>query len=244
MRFTALLAIVMLITPAHAGLIGAYYYPWHGDFPGGHGFDDTLRHHLVPPQAPAIGTYSNRDAATIAAHIDQSHRGKIDFWAVSWWGPSSAEDVTFREHILKSPRASELKYAIHYESPGRLGKMSDPNFAALIPDFRHFGTNYFSNPNYLKINNRPVVFIYLTRAYFNTPVSRAAVAELRATMRKEFNCDPYLIGDDLFGGGLSGGPVRVRVGLHQSLRDEPAGGDLLVRIARAERGAVASTAVR
>jgi len=135
----------------------------------------------------------------IAAHIDQSHRGNITFWAVSWWGPTSPEDVTLREQILKHPRAGEMRYAIHYETPGRLGKIGSPDFAPLIRDFRHLAREYFNNPNYFKINSRPVVFIYLTREYFKTPASHEVIAELRKTMKQEFNVDPYLVGDDLFG---------------------------------------------
>src|SRR5262245_2143655 len=103
-----------------APVVGAYYYPWSGSFAGGHNWNTTLREHLNPQQPPAAGYYDSRTKATIEAHIDQSHLGNISFWATSWWGPTSAEDTTTRTKILTDPRASELKYAIHYESTGRL----------------------------------------------------------------------------------------------------------------------------
>ena len=65
--------------------------------------------------------YSSRSNETIASHIDQSHRGNIDFWALSSWGPQSTENTTIRTSILNDPRSAELRYAIHYESTGRLG---------------------------------------------------------------------------------------------------------------------------
>ncbi|MEX0610541.1 MAG: DUF5010 domain-containing protein [Pirellulales bacterium] len=179
-----------------------YYYPWYGSFPGGHSLNQSLRGHLVPPQPPAIGLYSNRSSATVAAHIDQSHRGNIDFWAVSWWGPQSAEDTTFRTSILTHPRRSELRYAVHYESTGRLGTFDNPNFSNLVTDFRYLANNYFQNLNYLQIDGRPVVFMYVTRAYFNSQAARDAVANLRTTMMSEFGLDPYIVGDDLFSGGV------------------------------------------
>jgi hypothetical protein len=182
--------------------VGVYYYPWYGSFSGGHSLNQSLRGHLTPPQPPAIGNYDNRNSATIASHIDQSHQGNVDFWAVSWWGPSSAENTTFRNSILTHARASELKYAIHYESTGRFGDFANPNFANLIPDFRYLATNYFQNPNYLRIGGRPVVFMYVTRAYFNTQASRDAVANLRTTMQSEFGLDPYIVGDDVFGSAI------------------------------------------
>ena len=70
-------------------VVGAYYYPWYGTYPGGHTFRDTLRDHLRPMQGPTVGSYSSRDSAAIVAHLDQSHAGNIEFWAVSWWGPTT-----------------------------------------------------------------------------------------------------------------------------------------------------------
>jgi hypothetical protein len=183
--------------------VGVYYYPWYGTFGGGHSVNQSLRGHLAPPQPPALGVYSSRNAATIASHIDQSHQGNIDFWALSWWGPNSTENSTIRNNLLTHARAGELKYAIHYESTGRLGTFQNPNFNNLVPDFRYLANNYFQNPNYLKIDNRPVVFMYVTRAYFNSQASRDAVATLRSTMLAEFGVDPYIVGDDLFAGDIN-----------------------------------------
>lgn len=200
---TALAALSIFDTAAGEPVVGAYYYPWYGSFSGGHSVNSSLRGHLSPPQPPALGVYSNRNSATIAAHIDQSHRGNIDFWALSWWGPQSAENTTIRTSILNHPRRAELRYAIHYESTGRLGTFDNPNFSNLVPDFRYLATNYFQDPNYLKIDGRPVVFMYLTRAFFNSQVSRDAVAALRSAINSEFHVNPYIVGDDLFGGGVN-----------------------------------------
>jgi hypothetical protein len=178
----ALVAFSAARAAAGDPLVGAYYYPWYGPSPF-HNVNQSLRGHLAPPQPPVLGAYSNRNSATIASHIDQSHRGNIDFWALSWWGPQSAENTTIRTSILTHPRRAELLYAIHYESTGRLGTFDNPNFNNLVPDFRYLATNYFQDPNYLKIDDRPVVFMYVTRAYFNTQASRDAVANLRATIQ-------------------------------------------------------------
>jgi glycoprotein endo-alpha-1,2-mannosidase len=183
-----------------APVVGAYYYPWYGSFAGGHDWNSTLRQHLNPQEPPASGYYDSRSNATIEAHIDQSHLGNISFWAMSWWGPTSAEETTIRTKILTHPRAGELKYAIHYESTGRLGSFDNPNFSNFVPDFQYLAQNYFNNANYFKIDGRPVVFIYLTRAYFNTQAGRDAVASLRQTMNNQFGIDPYLVGDDVFPG--------------------------------------------
>lgn len=210
MRVTlGILAAMVAAATARGALVGAYYYPWYGPFAGGHSWTDTLRAHLLPPQSPQLGYYSSRDRSTIEAEIDQSHRGNISFWATSWWGPGSSEDKTIHDVILSDPRAAELRYAIQYESTGRLGTFAQPNYANLVPDFRYLAQNYFNNSDYLRIDGRPVVFLYLTRAYFNTPASRAAVADLRQTMQSEFHIDPYLIGDDVFAGDINAQRMRL-----------------------------------
>jgi glycoprotein endo-alpha-1,2-mannosidase len=201
-RLAALVAVLLTTARLAAAqpLVGAWYYPWYGTFPGGHTWTQTLREHLVPQQPPALGYYSSRSSTTIEAQIDESHRGNISFWATSWWGPGSAEDTTIRNNILTDPRASELKYAVMYESTGRLGTFANPNYSNLVPDFQYLAQNYFQNPNYMKINGRPVVFMYLTRAYFNAPGASAAVANLRQTIQSQYGVNPYIVGDDVFPG--------------------------------------------
>jgi glycoprotein endo-alpha-1,2-mannosidase len=190
----------VLSREAAATTVGAYYYPWYGTYSGGHSWTQTLRENLVPQQPPALGYYSSRNSSVIEQQIDESHRGNISFWATSWWGPTSAEDFTLRNYVLADPRAGELHYAIHYESTGRLGDATNPTYSNLISDFQYLDHNYFNNPNYLRINGRPVVFLYLTRVYFNSQAGRDAVANLRQTMMSQFGVNPYLIGDDVFPG--------------------------------------------
>jgi glycoprotein endo-alpha-1,2-mannosidase len=60
--------------------------------------------------------------------------------------------------------------------------------------------NRYNNPNCLRIDGRPVVFMYLMRAYFNTPAGQTAVANLRQSMESQFGLNPYLVGDDVFPG--------------------------------------------
>ncbi|WP_428304396.1 DUF5010 domain-containing protein [Lacipirellula sp.] len=185
---------------ASAATVGAYYYPWYGPNAGGHHYNDVMRIHLTPnAQPPALGAYNSRDPNVIAAHIDQSHLGNISMWSMSWWGPNSYEDVTIRNSILPHPRASELSYTIHYETSGRLGSSSAPNYARFQTDMRYLGQNIFNDPNYMQINGRPVVVLYLSRDYFRNQAGWDALASMRTMMQTEFGYDPYVIGDHFFG---------------------------------------------
>jgi glycoprotein endo-alpha-1,2-mannosidase len=145
-----------------------------------------------------LGTYNSRDPNVIASHIDQSHVGNISMWSMSWWGPNLYEDVTIRNHILAHPRAGELSYTIHYETSGRLGDSSGPNYARFTTDMRYLGQNIFNNPNYMRIDNRPVVVLYLSRDYFRSQAGWDALASVRTMMQTEFGYDPYIVGDHFF----------------------------------------------
>lgn len=179
-----------------SNMLGAYYYPWYD---ASKNEDDigwmkkALRGRLKPTQLPKLGVYDSRDPKVIENHIEQSKYAGIDFWSVSWWG-KNRQDETFKDHILKHSDAAKLKYAVLYESTGRLGSMKSPNYKNLVPDFDYFNEQYFDHPHYLKINGKPVVFIYLTRVYFRANAGKEALESLR---RKYPNL--YIVGDDVFG---------------------------------------------
>jgi glycoprotein endo-alpha-1,2-mannosidase len=172
--------------------VGVYYYPWYK------GPEDqwkqAMRLHLETPQKPKSGLYDSRDPKVIADHIEQSLRGGVSFWSVSWWGPGSFTDQVFKEDILKHPDASKLKHAILYESTGRFGRFANPDFRHWMGDLEYLKKTYFNDPRYLKIDNRPVIFVYLSRVYF-----RNQGADALRQMREQFP-DIYLVGDDVFYG--------------------------------------------
>jgi len=173
-------------------IVGVYYYPWYRQPTQ---WRRVMRRHLKEPQEPKVGLYRSDDPNVVAEHIAQSIRGGISFWAVSWWGPEQHCDVTFRNAILKHPDAGKLKYVILYESTGRLRRFSHPSYARWIPDLTYLKENYFDHPHYLRIDGKPVIFVYLTREYFRNK-GHDALKEMRETFPQI-----YLVGDDVFGAG-------------------------------------------
>jgi hypothetical protein len=193
-------ALAGIAASARGATVGAYYYPWYGPGAGGHHYNDVMRMHLAPDaQPPALGAYNSRDPNVIATHIDQSHLGNISMWSMSWWGPNSWEDVTIRNYILPHPRAAELSYTIHYETSGRLGSSSAPNYDRFQSDMRYLGQNVFNDPHYMRVDGRPVVVLYLSRVYFRDQAGWDALASVRTMMQAEFGYDPYIVGDHFFG---------------------------------------------
>jgi len=176
-------------------IVGVYYYPWyHKSFlaDSRHTWSHAMRLLLKHPQKPKAGLYDSWDADVIGEHISQSIRGGISMWAVSWWGPDSSKDAVLKNHILKHPDAGKLKYAILYESTGRLRSFSHPDYRNWLRDMDYLNKTYFDHPYYFKIDGRPVVFVYLSREYFRDKGHRVL-----AEMRKKFP-QIYLVGDDVY----------------------------------------------
>jgi glycoprotein endo-alpha-1,2-mannosidase len=177
--------------------VGVYYYPWYSsDFHGGH----YMRELLIPPQYPELGEYNDRNAGVIAQHLSWSREYGIDFWVTSWWGPGGREDVTTLNFILRHPDLGQTKIALFYETPGRTDGYT--NFTVIRPDIAYMAQNYFAHPNYLRIDNKPVLFIYLTRDL----AARGFLEDVISTMRNTAlaaDFELFIVGDHAFGSAPS-----------------------------------------
>ena len=173
--------------------VGVYYYPWYsGDFHGGR----YMRKELIPPQLPMLGEYDDRKPSVIAQHLKWSRQANISLWVASWWGPNSREDQTLLQHILPHDELGDMQIALFYETTGRTKEFSA--FDNVTPDIAHIAERYFNHPNYLRIDGRPVLFVYLTRVLSRNGTLAEVVEAIRATAR-EAGHDIYLVGDEVFG---------------------------------------------
>lgn len=187
--------------PAPRLRVGAYYYPWYSS-DGRHWGGGYLRGGLSPPQGPALGEYDSRSPSTLQAHFDWAHRYGVDFFVCSWWGPGSYEDVSLRESVLRSPAVGATGIAVLYESIALLGVSPDGHIvfddaaeAKLLADFDYLARTVFSDPHYLRLDGRPVVYLYVTRIY--TGEYARAIHDLRAAIRARYGYDLYLVGDEV-----------------------------------------------
>lgn len=200
----ALLALLLFGSEgAEKPLVSAYYYPWY-DADGRHwkeGFPAR-----GTDGAPALGEYSSRSEEIIRQHISWSKEFGISNWICSWWGPDSWENQTLREHILPALNGGSppLTFCILYESQGllELNKNEQIDFNAekterFAGHFTFLAKNYFDHPAYLRIDGKPVVYLYLSRTYsgeWEKALLRAreVVAAMGATL--------YLVGDEVYWG--------------------------------------------
>jgi len=173
-------------------LVGAYYYPWYGK--NFHNEDGYLRSQLVPPQLPTLGQYNDANAATISQHLKWSRQANIGLWVTSWWGPNRLEDSNTKYGILKNKDLGDMKIALQYESTGRV---RNGNMQNVMSDIAYICENYFDHANYYKIDDRPVIFVYVTRKL----ESQGYLEETLLTMRSAADrCqkDIFIVGDQAF----------------------------------------------
>ena len=186
-------------------LVGAYYYLWNPENLS----TGTLRAHLVPPQAPPPSLVDSSNPSTATRDIANARRAGIDFFAVDWWpyDPGySGRDYRRADAAMGSFLAARdlrrIRFAMFYET-WNLGfqpvRESTPvtfqmelHFDA---DMIHFAEAYFHNPSYLRVDGRPVVFLFLTRTL--TGDVAGMIHGAREVLRAR-GFDPYFIGDEVY----------------------------------------------
>lgn len=116
---------------------------------------------------PSVRLYDSNNVTVIKKQLALMKQAGIQFAISSWWGQGSYEDLTFN-NIIKNVVLSadnphpELKWTIYHEWEG----FSDPTVEYLLSDLDYIKRKYVSSPSYLKIDGRPVIFVYnATHAY-------------------------------------------------------------------------------
>jgi hypothetical protein len=127
----------------------AFYYPWYPESWSQQGMDPFTRYH------PAAGFYDSANAATVKKQIGLMKYGKIDAGIASWWGPQTPTDGRVAE-LLKAAAGTNFHWALLYEPEGQ----GDPSASQVDSDLQYIRTRYASDPAYLRVNGRFVVFVY------------------------------------------------------------------------------------
>ena len=193
-----LLHVAACISLAGAGepLVFAYYYPWYVA-------DDWSRHAYVG--TPLLGTYGTDQPKTAEQHVTWCADHGIDGLFVSWWGAEHLAARHLDRGLLKAANLERVQFALFYESLGLLDRQdgledgvvdfSSPEvMAALVADFRHLKQRYFHHPQYLKLDGRPVVGLYVTRTF------KGFTRQHLDNLRKAIGTEVYAIADEAFFG--------------------------------------------
>lgn len=184
-------------------MVGVYYYPWHGDYDRVFHGRKYLREFLDPAQLPVLGEYNDTEAQVIEQHFRWSEYAGINLWVSSWWGPHGMTDLTMRNRVMTNPKINDIKIALFYETTNRLTdkSISDDKWNSVenvASDIQHMATYFWGHPNYYKIDGRPVLFVYLTRAMESRGILKEAIDIMRE-QASLFGFDIYIVGDHVFG---------------------------------------------
>jgi hypothetical protein len=131
----------------------AFYYPWFPEAWNQQGMDPFTRYH------PTLGTYDSSASATLAAHLAAFRYADIDVGISSWWGQGSPTDRRLPT-ILAATAGTPTRWTIYYEPEGS----SDPSVSQITSDLTYIRDHYGSDPSYLRIGGRFVVFVYADAA--------------------------------------------------------------------------------
>ncbi len=123
-----------------------FFYPWFpqswtqlGVFPYTH-------------YQPTLGYYASADDTVIDNQVAAMRYAHLDAAISSWWGPGHNTDTAFA-HILT--RTAPFRWSLYYEAEGQ----TNPTAATIASDLAYLD-RYFAAPNYLRIGNAPVLFVY------------------------------------------------------------------------------------
>ena len=125
----------------------AFYYPWFPESWTQSGVFPFTDYH------PSLGFY---DTSTVAAtHVQQMTSAHIEAGIASWWGSGSTTDSRIPT-LLNAASGTPFRWSLYYE----LESTSDPPVAQLDAALDYIAAAYGSNPSYLRVNGKPVLFVY------------------------------------------------------------------------------------
>ena len=144
-------------------LIGAHHCPlWEAD--AAKRWTNVLKH---PERTPALGLYYDQSNPEISDwETKWAVEHGIDFFIYCWYRASQGGPVEMRlgsaihEALFHSRFVDKMKFTIMWENQNR-GTAGVADEQDLMENLLPFWIeNYFRHPSYLKIDNKPVLFIY------------------------------------------------------------------------------------
>jgi hypothetical protein len=178
-------------------IIGTFYYPWYRNpavsgnwqhWEGGSNPPKTWSANYVPnyPDStwnPSIQLYDCSDTELLRWQDRAMARSGIDIAVASWWGIGGYEDAAFAKaiRICKS-----VQWCIYYEPEG----YGNPSPTKIYNDIKYVIDNYGPTHNYVKVDGKWLVLVYVAGG--DEAANRWRNAK---TMLASDGYDVYLSGD-------------------------------------------------
>lgn len=152
----------------------AFYYPW---------FPQSWTQQSIYPftwYTPTAGFYDSGSAAIVDEHIALMEYAHINVGISSWWGQGHVTNARV-PLLLNEAHTRNFYWTLYYEPA--LDAIQLPS------DLTYIYSNYGSDPNFLHVGGKPVLFIY-TRSVKTC----ADVATWVTTNAGRFYLDPQVFG--------------------------------------------------
>lgn len=152
----------------------SFYYPWYGSDSdewsywqdGGHKPPSNWFANYLPdidPNSfnPATELYQTKNDSTLYWQLQKMKEAKLEVAISSWWGQDRKEDDAFNKIITDVMNRPDnpypnLRWSVYYEQEG----FGDPTVKTIVDDINYIKSKYASQPGFLKIDGKPVVFVY------------------------------------------------------------------------------------
>ncbi len=182
-------------------LIGAHHCPlWEADKP--QMWNQVVKH---PERTPALGFYSQENPEVADWETKWAVEHGVSYFVYCWYRDGQGGPVKMRfgsaihDALFKSRFVSKMKFTIMWENQSR-GRAGVADEADLMNNLLPFWIdNYFRHPSYLKIDNRPLLFIYrpefLVQDLGSVENVRAAFDKMRQACRQAGFDGLYLLGE-------------------------------------------------
>jgi hypothetical protein len=182
--------------------VGAYYMPgWQS----GSRFWSDIR--PWPDRTPLLGYYPEEETRIADQHIQWAADHGINFFVYDWFWDSKPGRPRLEHALLahlKSKYRAELRFCILW--------VNHPPFDRTVEQYKpivdYWIRNYFNRPEYFKINNIPVVFVFSSGDFARVLGTRApdVLSAIREQVKKAGYKDIYLVAGD------SGVPDAKKIG--------------------------------
>ncbi len=153
-----------------------FFYPWYknpntdgswsdwqdnGHSPAQNWFSNYLPDPDPTKFDPANELYSSNNDKIMYWQLGKLKEAKQEIAISSWWGQGHKTDAAFKHIVTDVMNRADnpypnLRWTIYYENES----LSNPTVDQIVNDLNYIKTNYASQPSYLKINGKPVIFVY------------------------------------------------------------------------------------
>ncbi|MCX6903677.1 MAG: glycoside hydrolase family 99-like domain-containing protein [Verrucomicrobia bacterium] len=182
-------------------LVGAHHCPlWEADKP--HMWANIVKH---PERTPALGFYAQENPEVSDWETKWAVEHGISFFVYCWYRTSQGGAVrtqfgsAIHDGLFKSRFADKMKFTIMWENQSRVqAGVADERdlFSNLLP---YWMTNYFQHPSYLKVDGKPLLFIYrpefLVQDLGGVENVKKAFARMRQQCREAGFAGLWLLGE-------------------------------------------------